>query len=164
MRLPDTPTVGRAMRQEGPSAHLRMLAFERVSVRYGEPRYDWKVNPEGRLPWLQRACFAVLKWCRAVTNEWSLASLHIQNIDIEPDVFMQSLFDRLDDVQEFFDHRPTVLYIGARQLRELQGIALSDPDRDVEGAFYFMSQYRDGGKALDLRVNVIPWFDGILAI
>lgn len=107
------------------------------------------------LPWLQKACFFVLRKLRAFSVS---EAVDVERRTIDAGTFMSRLFEQRESVTQLLGRRPTMLLIGAEDYAELM--------REAEAIqmFSFRAEYGYDREILDMTVRVIPWMRGCLVL
>lgn len=107
------------------------------------------------LPWLQKACFFVLKKLRAFSIDKAVT---IERHTIEARTFLERLLKQQESVMQLLGKRPTLLLIGAEDYAELMHEAVSTQ------MFSFSAEYGYEREILKMTVRVIPWMRGCLVL
>ena len=136
-----------------------MQIVEFVTMTERLTRFDnkeaFQLRTDRPAPWLQKACFWVLRRLRAF---YIGETVTIERHAIDGRTFMDRLFKQREGIDSYFNMRPSRLLIGAEDYAELMREVVASQ------AFSFRAEYGYGREILGMTVEVIPWMRGVLVM
>lgn len=121
----------------------------------------FQFRPERRLPWLQRACFYVLRKLRAYYAD---TKINFDRIAIDEEKFIDNVFKQQHELVRAFGKTPKRILMGAADYRKLMG-ELHSPDHHFAfNSGYYVNDYRGRETFIGLEVEVVPWMEGVIVM
>ena len=122
----------------------------------------YKLQPTGRLAWLQRLCWKVLHRMGALAQAYE-PKMQVTRHVIQADKFMDRLLQQRKSMVVNWNREPKRLLIGSDDYAEL----MCAPEVIGRGFNFLTEMWRsDGGRPriVGLEVEVIPWMRGMLVM
>lgn len=135
------------------------------SVEWVTSPDKYQYDPKGRWPWLQRACFWVLKKLGAFA---SFSEEHIQRVDIDLDKLVEAVMRNRADVEMLYRKRAKYLVVGADKFYELS-VSVQPHYMTFTVPHQFNARVGYNNRPMPqmfagLQVIVVPWIDGMFVL
>ena len=134
---------------------IRIVKREQLPARVVPDPDRFEFKSDGSFPWLQRIIFALLR--RLGCQSTVTLRGEIKTAYIERDSVIRALLEQQAILREFDRFRPTELFIGSDDYKELMR-ETSRWDYPVT----FATEYNSDRQVMGLNVTVVPWMEGIL--
>lgn len=137
---------------------IRLITYERQTATLIDPdRFEF--NPRGRLLWLQRLIFQVLRWLRANSLQTSVS---YETVEIDTSNILNALMENQRDVEMLYNRRARYVVMGPRDLARL----CDQPEIRELMRFNFTSLIGINSRrtVLGLEVVVVPWVEGFFVL
>lgn len=122
---------------------------------------EWQFKPVGRLHWVQRAAWRLLHKMGALKNAIGQREVVTRHV-INPDSFMQKLYEQSAAIFDMLDREGQTLLIGAEDFQQMMAGPEMRNEFSFQGEFYRGD--RNGRQIMGLNVKVIPWMRGMLVM
>lgn len=156
------PKVGYPV--DGIPGHLiKVAVMEPRTVPIGPEMTHVEVNPKGRFPWLQRWLLNWLDKLGAIKRPWRQEKTQLVVVERGSTYLMNQIVDAVNDIYDRYGSYPTVCYIGERALRDVMKLTYDQSSGGVD-AMYWTEALHRGGRVINMRVNVVPWLDGMFFV
>lgn len=128
-------------------------------ISFVDSSNTFSFRKDAKAHWLQKLCFAILRKLGAFHQ---MEMVTIERHTIDSSSFVERLFKQKEGIHKFFNKRPKVLLIGAKDYAELM------QSKEFNQQFSFQAQYFYGNdrvvQIFGLEVKVIPWMSGVLVM
>ena len=140
------------------SKEIKFIHHERTTTITVIPDTFW-YRRSARHFWLQKLCMETLERLGCVERAVN-KTVELKQTIINPDKLMDAVFAQVQNVEELFERRPKSLIIGSGDYAEL--MQEQSPDEPLS----FAAKYMCGTPptVIGLRVYLVPWLKGIVAI
>lgn len=126
--------------------------MESVPFEYDD-KYKFRKDKKYHL--VQKVCLWVLDKIGAKAN--GVDTVYNKTV-FNSNYFMEKVFTQMDNAQRVFDIRPDILLIGESDFRDIVG------SKDINQIMVFDYSYNYNRELLGLKVCVVPWMKGYLAL
>lgn len=129
------------------------------------PTDAYDIKPVGRLAWLQRLCFKIMKRTGAARIHFDKRHL-VTCVSIDREKVTREIVALASIQLHQMGKRPTRILVGRPQFKNF----VADVDNLRMGPFQFdiqlkqASEYGSGVTLFSIPVEVIPWMDGVLVL
>jgi hypothetical protein len=119
----------------------------------------FEFNSKGRLLWLQKLLFKVLRWLKADSYD---TAIEYTTVEIDPSNIIDALMRNRVDVERLYNKRARYVVMGPRDFQRFS----SAPEINSMLMFSFSTPIGMNGKQtiLGLEVVIVPWIDGFFVL
>lgn len=140
------------------SNRINLISRERHATAILNPN-RFEFNPEGRMPWLQRFLFKLLRWLKADSYDTSVT---YTTVKIDPPNILDALMRNRVDVERLYNKRARYVVMGASDFQRFS----TAPEINDMLRFNFMAPFGMNGQRtiLGLDVVIVPWIEGFFVM
>jgi hypothetical protein len=134
---------------------LNQISFRKLSpiATYSDDTTSFKLRTDKKYPFIQKICCFIMKKLGAYNQD---ILYEYQSTTIDTDDFIKKILEQQQELMQTYGMLPKEILIGSADYAKLMN------DEDYKTKFSFGCTYHYGADIFGLKVNVIPWMEGIL--
>lgn len=140
------------------STRIHLIRQERHEAAILNPN-RFEFNSKGRLPWLQKLLFKVLRWLKADSYD---TTVEYTTVEIDQTSIIDALMRNRIDLERLYNKRARYVVMGPDDFRRF----CTAPEINNMMMVNFTAPVGMNGKRtiLGLEVVIVPWIDGFFVL